>query len=51
MERHAPESQMMEETDCLGISALSFKGAMSAALRGEGWGGMEMMLLPCVGNF
>ena len=37
MERLAPESQMMEETDSLGISALSFEDAMSAALTGEGW--------------
>ena len=51
MERLAPDSQMMEETDLLGISALSLEGAMSAALRGEGWGGTEMLLLPCVGNF
>ena len=50
MERLAPESQMMEETDSLGISAPSLKGAMRAALRGEGWGGMEMLLLPCVGT-
>ena len=51
MDMLAPESQMMEETDSLGISALSLEGAMSAALRGEGWGGMEMLLVPCVGNF
>ena len=51
MERLAPESQMMEETDSLGISALSLEGAMSVALRGACWGGMEMLLLPCVENF
>ena len=51
MKRLVPESQMIEETDSLGISALSLEGAMSAALRGEGWGGMEMLLLPCVGYF
>ena len=50
MERLAPEFQMMEETDSLGISALSLEGAMRAALR-EGMGGMEMLLLPCVGAF
>ena len=37
MERLPPESQTMEETDSLGISALSLE-AMSAALSGEGWG-------------
>ena len=51
MERLAPESQMMEETDSLGISPLSLEGAMRAALRGEGWGGMEMLFLPRVQNF
>ena len=51
MGRLAPESQMMEETDFLGISALSLEGAMSTALRGEGWGGMEMLLLRCIGKF
>ena len=51
MERLAPESQMMEETDSLGISALSLEGAMSGALRGEGIDGMEMLFLPCVGTF
>ena len=45
MERLALESQMMEETDSLGISALSLEGAMRAALRGEGRGGMEMLLV------
>ena len=43
--------KMMEETDFLGISALSLECAMSTALRGEGWGGMEMFLLPCVEHF
>ena len=51
MERLAPESQMMEETDSLGISALSLEGAMRGALRGEGIDGMEMLFLPCVGTF
>ena len=51
MERLAPESQMMEETDSLGISPLSLEGAMRAALRGKGWGGMEMLFLPRVRNF
>ena len=51
MERLAPESQMMEESDSLGMSALSLEGAMRAALRGEGWGGMEMSLLHAVGTF
>ena len=37
MERLAPESQMMEETHSLGISALNFEGAI-----GEGMGGMEI---------
>ena len=47
----APESQMMEETDSLGISSLRLEGTMRAALRGEGMGGMEMMLLPLRRNF
>ena len=51
MERLAPDSEMTEETDSLGISALSLEGAMRSALRGEGWGGMEMLILPCVGTF
>ena len=51
MERLAPKSQMMEETDSLGISALSLEGAMGAALRGEGWGGMEMLILAVWGEF
>ena len=51
LERLAPESKMMEETDSLGISGLSLEGAMSVALRGEGLGGMEMLLWPCVGTF
>ena len=46
-----PESQMMEETDSLGISALSLEGAIRAALRGEQMGGIEMLLLRCVGTF
>ena len=50
MERLAPESQLMEETDSLGISALSLESAMSASLRGQGRGGMEMFRLPCVGT-
>ena len=50
MERLSPESRMIEETDSLGISALGLEGAMNAALRGEGWGGMEMFLLPGVGT-
>ena len=41
----------MEETDSLDISALSLEGTMRSALRGEGWGGMEMMVLPCVRTF
>ena len=51
MGRLVPESQMKEETGSLGISALSLEGAMRAALRGEGMGGMEMLLLPYVGTF
>ena len=50
IERIAPESQMIEETDSLGISAHSFEGAMRAALREKGMGGMEMLFLPCVGT-
>ena len=50
MERVAPESQIIEETDSLGISACSFEGAMRVALREEGMGGMEMLFLPCVGT-
>ena len=42
MERLAQESQMIEETDSLGISAHSFEGAMRAALREEGMGHMEI---------
>ena len=38
-------------TDSLGISTLSLEGAIKAALRGEGMGGMEMLLLSCVGTF
>ena len=38
--RLAPESQMMEETDSLGISALSLEGAMRGALRAEGMDGI-----------
>ena len=49
-QRLAPESQMMVETDSLGISALSLEGAIRAALQGEGWGGVEMLLFPCVGT-
>ena len=41
----------MEETDSLGISALSLEGAMSAALRDEGWGGMEMLLFALCRKF
>ena len=51
MERLAPESQMLEETDSMGISALSLEGTIRAALRGEGMGAMEILLLPCVGTF
>ena len=43
MERLAPELHMMEETDSLVISAHCLEGAMWAALRGEGMGGMEML--------
>ena len=34
-----------------GISALNLEGTMREALRGEGMGGMEMLLLPCVEPF
>ena len=52
MERLAPESQMMEEKiDSVSISALSLEGAIRAALRGEGMGGMEMSIMPYVGTF
>ena len=50
MERLVPESQMMEETDSLGISALRLVGVNRAALRWEGMVGMEMLLLPYVGS-
>ena len=43
-----PESQMMEETDSLGISALCLEGGIRAALKGEGMDDMEMLLLHCV---
>ena len=51
MERLVPESQMLEEMDSLGISALSLEGTIREALRGEGMGGMEMLLLRCVEPF
>ena len=41
----------MDETDSLDISALTLEGAIRADLRGEDMGGMEMLLLPCVGTF
>ena len=50
MERLTPETQMIEETDTLGISAHSFQCAMRAALTGEDMGCMEILVLPCVGN-
>ena len=46
MERLAPENDGRDRFLCL-----SLEGPMSAALRGEDWGGMEMLLLPCVGTF
>ena len=37
MKRLVPESQVMEDTDSLGISALSLEGVIRTALRGKVW--------------